>query len=82
MAREISMMNIPPKRLDRLANQYQIDASRASAEGKMIRTLRRQSKALTEAIQQLQDNLNHVQEEQLAYLETILIENEHQVCRE
>ncbi|KAF7728413.1 GTPase-activating protein [Apophysomyces ossiformis] len=50
-------IKIMPKRLERLAKEYQVEAARANTEAEAVEVLRRQNKALTETIRQLENNL-------------------------
>lgn len=56
-------VGITPRRLERLAKQYQSDAARASSEAETIETLRRQNKALSEAVRQLEKDLSDANRE-------------------
>ncbi|CAO3654291.1 unnamed protein product [Cunninghamella echinulata] len=56
-------INIIPKRLERLAKDYQIESAKANTEAEAIETLRRQNKLLTETVKHLELNMNDLNKE-------------------
>ncbi|CAO3648864.1 unnamed protein product [Cunninghamella blakesleeana] len=56
-------INIIPKRLDRLAKDYQIESAKANTEAEAIETLKRQNKLLTESVKHLEVNMNDLNKE-------------------
>ncbi|KAG0163626.1 GTPase-activating protein [Apophysomyces sp. BC1034] len=54
---EAFQIKIIPKRLERLAKEYQVEAARANTEAEAVELLRRQNKALAETIRHLEDNV-------------------------
>ncbi|ORX49893.1 RabGAP/TBC [Hesseltinella vesiculosa] len=56
-------INIIPKRLDRLAKDYQTDSAKANSEAEAIENLRRQNKLLNDTVKQLETNINDMTKE-------------------
>lgn len=56
-------MKILPKRLDKLAKEYQLESAKANTEAEAIETLRRQNKLLSETAKQLETNMTELNKE-------------------
>ncbi|SAM04147.1 hypothetical protein [Absidia glauca] len=56
-------MKILPKRLDKLAKEYQLESAKANTEAEAIETLRRQNKLLSETAKQLETNMTDLNKE-------------------
>ncbi|KAI7864581.1 rab-GTPase-TBC domain-containing protein [Spinellus fusiger] len=73
-------IKILPKRLEKLAKEYQIEAARANTEAEAIETMRRQNKALTETVQQLETHLKDLNKEH-QQVATALITTKMEIAR-
>ncbi|KAI8074591.1 rab-GTPase-TBC domain-containing protein [Gongronella butleri] len=73
-------INIIPKRLDRLAKDYQSESAKANSEAEAIDTLRRQNKLLTDTVKQLETNITDLDKEH-SQVTTQLIETKMDIAR-
>ncbi|KAG1051043.1 hypothetical protein G6F46_008507 [Rhizopus delemar] len=83
-------IHISPKRLDRLAKDFQIESSKASSEAEIIESLKKQNKQLQESIRQVdheytelnQDHTTLAAELITAKMDIVRIHNENEVLRQ
>ncbi|KAI9496909.1 rab-GTPase-TBC domain-containing protein [Zychaea mexicana] len=60
LIRDAYLIKIAPKRFNRLAKEYRVEAARAHNEAEAIETLKKQNKALTETIRNLEGNVTEL----------------------
>lgn len=73
-------IKIIPKRLEKLAKEYQVESTKANTEAEAIETLRRQNKLLSETARQLEFNLTELNKEHLQVANQ-LIETKMDIAR-
>ncbi|KAI9312451.1 rab-GTPase-TBC domain-containing protein [Dichotomocladium elegans] len=80
LMQDAAKINIPQRRLDKLAKQYLADTARSNSEAEAIDALRRQNKALTETLRKLQNALNDLNREHDTVAKE-LIESKMEIAR-
>ncbi|KAI9251926.1 rab-GTPase-TBC domain-containing protein [Phascolomyces articulosus] len=80
LIRDAYLIKIAPKRFNRLAKEYRVEAARAHNEAEAIETLKKQNKALTETIRNLEGNLTDLSKEH-AQVANELIESKMDIAR-
>ncbi|KAI9311651.1 rab-GTPase-TBC domain-containing protein [Dichotomocladium elegans] len=80
LIRDAYMIKVSPKRFNRLAKEYRIEAARAHSEAEAIETLKKQNKALSETIRSLENSLTEISKEH-AHIANELIESKMDIAR-
>ncbi|CAO3579791.1 unnamed protein product [Absidia cylindrospora] len=73
-------IKILPKRLDKLAKEYQVESAKANTEAEAIEALRRQNKLLAETTKQLEANMTDLQKDHMSVANQ-LIETKMDIAR-
>ncbi|KAI8342298.1 rab-GTPase-TBC domain-containing protein [Chlamydoabsidia padenii] len=73
-------IKIIPKRLDKLAKEYQVESAKANTEAEAIEALRRQNKLLSDTAKQLESNMAELNKEHIQVANQ-LIETKMDIAR-
>ncbi|KAI7849509.1 rab-GTPase-TBC domain-containing protein [Circinella umbellata] len=80
LIRDAYIIKISPKRFNKLAKEYRVEAAKAHNEAEAIETLKKQNKALTETIRNLEGNLTDLSKDH-AQTANELIESKMDIAR-
>ncbi|KAG0174376.1 GTPase-activating protein [Apophysomyces sp. BC1034] len=80
LIREAYKINIATKRFNKLAKEYQVEVAKANTETEIVEALRRQNKALSETIRQLETTTRD-QGRENALVASQLIESKMEIAR-
>lgn len=80
LIRDAYLIKISPKRFNRLAKEYRVEAARANSEAEAIETLKKQNKGLSETVKNLENSMTELNREH-AQIANELIESKMDVAR-